>query len=42
MASEAKDENSEHIKLKVMGKEGNMVQSKIKRHAGNWAWPGAD
>ena len=35
MASEAKDENSEHIKLKVMGKEGIMVQSKIKRHAGS-------
>ena len=34
MASEAKDENPEHINLKVMGQEGNVVQSKMMRHAG--------
>ena len=34
MNSDTKDENPEHINLKVMGKEGNVVQSKIKRHAG--------
>ena len=32
MASEAKDENPEHINLKVMGQDGNIVQFKIKRH----------
>ena len=35
MTSETKDENPKHINLKVMGKEGDMVQSKIKRHAGH-------
>ena len=33
MASEAKDEtNPEHINLKVMGQDGNIVQFKIKKH----------
>jgi len=32
MASESKDENPEHINLKVMGQDGNVVQFKIKRH----------
>ena len=32
MASEAKDENPEHINLKVMGQDGNVVQFKIKKH----------
>jgi len=32
MASESKDENPEHINLKVMGQDGNIVQFKIKRH----------
>jgi len=32
MASENKDENPEHINLKVMGQDGNIVQFKIKRH----------
>ena len=34
MASETKDKNPKHINLKVMGKEGNVVQSKIKRRTG--------
>ena len=34
MASETKDKNPKHINLKVMGKEGNLVQSKIKRRTG--------
>ena len=34
MASKAKDENPKHINLKVMGMEGDVVQSKIKRHTG--------
>ena len=32
MSSEAKDENPEHINLKVMGQDGNIVQFKIKKH----------
>lgn len=32
MASESKDENPEHINLKVMGQDGNVVQFKIKKH----------
>eukprot|EP00092_Neocalanus_flemingeri_P023484 GFUD01025468.1.p1 GENE.GFUD01025468.1~~GFUD01025468.1.p1 ORF type:complete len:128 (-),score=29.34 GFUD01025468.1:184-567(-) len=32
MATAAKDENPEHINLKVMGQDGNVVQFKIKRH----------
>ena len=32
MASETKDEDPKHINLKVMAKESDMVQSKIKRH----------
>ena len=32
MSSESKDENPEHINLKVMGQDGNVVQFKIKRH----------
>eukprot|EP00092_Neocalanus_flemingeri_P040842 GFUD01044461.1.p1 GENE.GFUD01044461.1~~GFUD01044461.1.p1 ORF type:complete len:127 (-),score=33.16 GFUD01044461.1:208-588(-) len=32
MATESKDENPEHINLKVMGQDGNVVQFKIKRH----------
>ena len=36
MTSETKDENPKHINLKVRGKEGDVVQSKIKRYAGHW------
>jgi len=32
MSGEAKDENPEHINLKVMGQDGNIVQFKIKKH----------
>eukprot|EP00092_Neocalanus_flemingeri_P051311 GFUD01059643.1.p1 GENE.GFUD01059643.1~~GFUD01059643.1.p1 ORF type:complete len:127 (-),score=25.65 GFUD01059643.1:193-573(-) len=32
MATASKDENPEHINLKVMGQDGNVVQFKIKRH----------
>ena len=32
MASESKDETPEHINLKVMGQDGNVVQFKIKKH----------
>ena len=28
----AKEENPEHINLKVMGQDGNVVQFKIKKH----------
>jgi hypothetical protein len=34
MASETKDKNPKHINLKVIGEEGNVVQSKIKRRTG--------
>lgn len=32
MASESKEETPEHINLKVMGQDGNIVQFKIKKH----------
>ena len=34
MASETKDKNPKHTNLKVMGNEGDVVQSKIKRCTG--------